>query len=130
MTAFPPDNLGQFSEQLAQRRLQLLAEISAKLAQARGERIGADDASSIDGGDRAFLDLASELDLAIVERDVHELRDVEAAQERIAASTFGTCTDCGEVIAMARLHAFPSAKRCSPCQTACEARQRNPLHKP
>ena len=129
MPAFPSDDLASFDKQLAKRRLHLLAEIRARLAEARGERIGADEASSIDGGDRAFLDLASEMDLALAERDVQELRDVEAAQERIAARVFGTCTDCDEAIAIARLHAFPTAKRCSPCQTAYESRRRNPQHK-
>jgi RNA polymerase-binding protein DksA len=129
MSAFPAEDLEKLNEDLARRRLQLLVGIRTKLAEARGERVGADETSSIDVGDRAFLDLASEMDLAIADRDIQQLRDVEAAQQRIAARTFGICTDCGEPIAMARLRAFPTAQRCSACQTAEEARQRNPLHK-
>jgi RNA polymerase-binding protein DksA len=129
MTAFSSDEITDFSRQLAERRAELLAEIRAKLAEARSEQVDADVTSSVDVGDRAFLDLASELDIAAAERDIRELREVEAAQERIASGTFGTCADCGIAIAAARLRAAPTAKRCSACQTASEQRQRNPLHR-
>jgi DnaK suppressor protein len=129
MTAVRPEEIAEIGRQLALRRVQLQDEIRAKLAEARSEQVGADETSSVDVGDRAFLDLASELDVATAERDVRELRDVEAAQERIAAGTFGTCSDCGVDIALARLRASPTAKRCNACQTASEQRQRNPLHK-
>jgi DnaK suppressor protein len=123
------DQVAEIGKQLAHRRVQLRAEIRTKLAEARSEQVDADETSSTDGGDRTFLDLASELDVAAAERDVRELREVEAAQERIASGAFGTCSDCGVAIAVARLRAYPTAKRCTPCETASEQRQRNPLQK-
>ncbi len=119
----------QFREVLAQRRESLNKEIRAKLSEARGERIAPDASASTDGGDRATLDVAGELDLAEAVRDGDELRDVDAALGRLDAGTFGICTDCGDAIAIARLQAYPTAKRCSPCQQAREKRAGSVVHK-
>ena len=113
---------GQFRQLLEQRCVVLTGEIRAKLCEARAERIAPDAAASTDGGDRATLDAAGELDLAEAARDSNELRDIEAALERLDAGTFGVCTDCSRNIAIARLQAYPTAKRCSPCQQVREAR--------
>ena len=126
MAEFPPRVTDSFLRSLSERRAQLIGEIRAKLAEAKGERIGIDESSSVDGGDRAFLELASEMDLAMAERDIQELRDVEAALERLSKATYGDCGTCGAPIAPARLQAFPSAFRCSTCQTAHESRSANP----
>jgi len=112
--------LDEFRRALAARCDALVVEIRAKLAEAGGERIAPDAVTTTDGGDRALIDLASELDLAQVQRDVAELRDVEAAQARLAEGSYGKCIDCGEPIALARLRAWP--KRCTPCQEAHERR--------
>lgn len=44
-----------------------------------------------------------------------DLVRIDAALQRIAASTYGTCTTCGEAIAPARLEAYPLAARCIDC---------------
>ena len=54
----------------------------------------------------------ADLNLAIVDRHVLELRDIEAARARIADRTYGACVDCGDDIAPERLRAWPTAKRC------------------
>ena len=128
MAGFSPRALDAFRRTLSERRAQLVTEIRAKLAEARGERIGVDQASSVDGGDRAFLELAGELDLAMAERDILELRDLDAAYEKLTSGTYGVCSDCAEPIVLARLQAFPSAKRCNDCQTAYETHRQNPRH--
>lgn len=53
--------------------------------------------------------------------ELAELRDVQAALQRLDSGEFGLCTRCGEPIAAARLSANPSALRCTACQTAVEA---------
>lgn len=121
MTAISPGSLDGFRRTLAERRNQLVNEIRTKLAEAKGEIVGADETSSVDGGDRAFLELASELDLAMAERDIRELRELDAAWERLENGRFGICVDCGNPIAMARLQANPAAARCNPCQTQRES---------
>lgn len=50
-----------------------------------------------------------------------ELKDVLAALDRIEEGTYGTCVDCGEGIAVDRLRAIPSARRCIDCAERAEA---------
>ena len=44
-----------------------------------------------------------------------ELKAIEAALDRVAAGTFGTCAKCGNPIAPARLVAVPHAALCEEC---------------
>ena len=44
-----------------------------------------------------------------------ELRQIDAALQRIASGDYGTCRRCGEAIAPARLDALPWAAHCSGC---------------
>ncbi|MCZ7564604.1 MAG: TraR/DksA C4-type zinc finger protein [Burkholderiales bacterium] len=108
---------------LENRRTQLAREIDEKMADSRARGGSANIDQIIEGGDAALADALAGLDLAEVQRDLAELRDIEAARARLADGSYGTCTDCGEPIALARLEAYPTAKRCTDCQTAYE-RQR------
>lgn len=126
MNALSPSESDEFRAELARRKVHLMSEIDSKLAQARTERVAPDAVSVTDGGDKALLEAASGLDLAIASRDIEELRAVEAAEARIAEGRFGVCVDCGEQIATERLRAYPSAVRCTPCQNELE--RRSALH--
>jgi RNA polymerase-binding transcription factor DksA len=44
-----------------------------------------------------------------------EIEAIEAALERIAAGTFGSCVGCGEAIPTTRLRAQPAAINCLAC---------------
>ncbi|HEY2994183.1 MAG TPA: c-type cytochrome [Methylomirabilota bacterium] len=44
-----------------------------------------------------------------------ELGEIEAAQARLAAGTFGACETCRRPIPLARLRATPSARHCPDC---------------
>jgi len=57
-----------------------------------------------------------DLVLALVDRTLRRLRDVESALRRIERGDFGACIDCGEPIAVSRLTAIPWASRCLLCQ--------------
>ena len=46
-----------------------------------------------------------------------EMQQIEAALHRITDNAYGTCVDCGDEIAMARLEAMPTAIRCINCAT-------------
>lgn len=122
MIEFSPAEIAEFSAQLARRNAELVSEIEAKLAEARTERVAPDAVSVTDGGDKALLEAASGLDLAIVSRDVEELRAIEAAQTRLAQGTFGACVECGDAIGRDRLFAYPAAIRCTACQNEVERR--------
>ena len=67
------------------------------------------------------IDIADErlqngLRYAEAERDMAELRDIEAARTRLESGEFGLCVDCGAEIPRARLEALPAAARCIACQ--------------
>ena len=55
-----------------------------------------------------------------MDRDVSELRDIEAARERLRTGEFGTCVDCGMEIPAERLDALPASARCIECQQLYE----------
>ena len=74
------------------------------------------DRAPADSGDQATGDVLADLNLAIIDRQVREMRDIEASRLRIAAGGFGICTDCGGDIGFERLLAYPTAKRCFTCQ--------------
>jgi RNA polymerase-binding transcription factor DksA len=51
----------------------------------------------------------------LLEQARAELRDLDAAGERLAAGTYGTCLRCGNQIAEGRLEALPAATTCIRC---------------
>jgi RNA polymerase-binding transcription factor len=61
-------------------------------------------------------------DLALRDRAIQQLELVDAALARIDAGTFGTCTNCGNAIAAARLEALPWAGLCIDCQRSAGRR--------
>lgn len=71
-------------------------------------------------GEDRMADLNAEAEVAALERDVIELREIEAAQQRVHEPDFGLCVDCDGDIPFARLEANPSAKRCVACQARAE----------
>jgi RNA polymerase-binding transcription factor DksA len=52
---------------------------------------------------------------SLLEHSRAELRALDAAAERLAAGTYGTCARCGAPIAAERLDALPAATRCIRC---------------
>ena len=73
-----------------------------------------------DAGDASTATEQADLRNSQIERDVAELRAVDAALTRIDDGSYGMCTRCGGEIGDARLHANPSAERCIACQSAYE----------
>jgi len=113
----------QLAERLATRRAELVREIDQKLADSRERAGSANIDQIIEGGDSALAAAMAGVDLAEAQRDLAELRDIEAANARLAGGTYGICADCGAAIAAARLSAYPTAKRCTDCQAAHERRR-------
>ena len=75
-----------------------------------------------DRGEEAVADLLASTSLALIDREVSELRDTEAALQRIRVGTFGDCESCGDPIERERLDAYPSARRCIDCEREHEVR--------
>lgn len=115
-------SLTRFGAILERRRTELEQEMRVKLAAAREVAGSGAIDQIIEGGDYANADLLATVDIAEVQRDVAELREVNAARTRLAAGLYGVCADCGADIALQRLEARPTAIRCTDCQARAEAR--------
>ena len=112
-----PDQLEQeFRQQLRARYEELREEIRRELLESEDEHF-IDLAGEVhDREEQSVADLLVDLDLAILDLHIDEIRDIDAAFSRLAQGTYGECIDCGTDIAVERLRAFPTAKRCQPCQ--------------
>jgi DnaK suppressor protein len=69
-----------------------------------------------DTADEALASALVDVDTAIIDRHVIELRDIEAARERMKQGIYGICIECGDAVAYERLAVYPMAKRCVRCQ--------------
>ena len=109
-----------------QRRAALRAEVDRGLDKMRSDRLEDLAGASPDPGDESVASLISDLDQADTSRDLTELRSLDAAHERIADGSYGTCIECGRDIGFARLKASPAAERCIQCQTQYEKTHASP----
>jgi RNA polymerase-binding protein DksA len=109
-----------------QRRAALRTEIDRDLDKVRADRLEDLAGASPDPGDESVASLISDLDQADTTRDLSELRSLDAAHERIADGSYGTCIECGGDIGFERLRANPAAERCIRCQTQYEKTHASP----
>jgi RNA polymerase-binding protein DksA len=114
------EDLPRFRTRLLVRKATLHDEVRADLAKARSEGSAEFAQDTHDLGDDSFADVTTDLAIADARRDLMELRGVEAALRRIDQGTYGSCVTCEGPIGMARLEAYPSAKRCLRCETVFE----------
>ena len=111
----------RLERKLDQQYEALLEEVRDALEKSENQQyVELVDRAPTDSADRATGDALADLNLAIIDRHVHEIRDIDAARARIASGSFGTCTDCGGEIGFERLLAYPTAKRCFVCQQQYE----------
>ena len=111
----------RLERKLDQQYEALLEEVREALENSENQQyVELVDRAPTDSADRATGDALADLNLAIIDRHVHEIRDIDAARARIASGSFGTCTDCGGEIGFERLLAYPTAKRCFVCQQQYE----------
>ena len=117
MTTLTPSQLDQLIMQLKQDYQALMIEVRQELDNVGEQhRIDLLNNEPGDSGDESMASTLADFNLAVVDRHVHELRDIEAALRRIRDDVYGICSDCGDAIGFARLHAYPTAKRCLVCQ--------------
>jgi RNA polymerase-binding transcription factor DksA len=74
-----------------------------------------------DTGDEAAATELIDMQHALIQRHLAELREIEVARGRLAAGTIDECEDCGEPIGYKRLMANPVAVRCIGCQGRFES---------
>ena len=70
--------------------------------------------------DESFADLIVDVSLAEIDRDLEELRAIDAALMRVVDGSYGLCEACERRIEQRRLDVAPQVKRCIDCQTLYE----------
>jgi RNA polymerase-binding protein DksA len=121
-----PEQTQELHAAVERRRAALRAEIGQDLDRIRSDRLEDLAGASPDAGDESVASLISDLDQADTSRDLSELRGLDAAHERIADGSYGTCIECGGDIGFERLRASPAAERCIRCQTQYERTHASP----
>ena len=115
--ALTKTQLAKLERTLDQQYESLLEEVRDALEHGENQQyVELIDRAPADSGDQATGDALADLNLAIIDRHVREIRDIEATRLRLREGSFGTCIDCGAGIGFERLLAYPTAKRCLVCQ--------------
>lgn len=115
----------KLTQALVDRTRKLAARVREELAASDQQHFRDIAGTVTDTADEALADALVDMDTAFIDRHVAELRDIEAARDRIRGGTFGVCQDCGEAVIYERLAAYPTAKRCVHCQ---QKREHNFAH--
>ncbi len=97
---------------LRERRRELLDEIRAELLDSDDQSFQDLAGRVHDNAEASVADLLTDLNLAIIDQHIEELRATEQALERMAEGAYGSCVECGKAIAYERLQAYPTATRC------------------
>lgn len=117
------EQIAHFAQRINARKSLLLDEIRQVLARSSNEHYADLIGGAGDSGDAAASSLLRDITEAEVIRDVGEVRDIAAAEQRVATGQYGLCIDCGAAIRYKRLDAYPTAKRCFACQVRREKLQ-------
>jgi DnaK suppressor protein len=100
-------------QERAEQRAAALEREFADLAQAASSA-GTDDEHDPEGATLAF---ERQHAAALLDAARTQLAAIEAARQRLAAGTYGTCERCGQPIGDERLMARPTAVTCIRCAT-------------
>ena len=124
MSELTDQQMDQLRAALEKRHAELARDIREDLKATGSERY-ADLAGEVnDSGDESVADQMVDINAAMIERELIELKAVEAARKRMEEGDYGDCIDCGVDIPLARLFAYPAATRC----IACQSQRESPAH--
>jgi DnaK suppressor protein len=112
--------LDSLQQAMRARQVQLREEIRQALIKSDSEHYLqiADSVRELE--DESFADLIVDVGLAEIDRDLDELRAIDAALLRVADGSYGVCETCDKPIDVKRLALTPQALRCIDCQTIFE----------
>ncbi len=114
-------------KQLSELRAKLEARNTSLREEVRQELLATDEEHYIDLAgqvhdleEESVADLLIDLDLAVIDMHINEIRDIEEALARLNTGTYGICIECADELELERLRAFPAARRCLMCQETYE----------
>lgn len=122
MSLLSEKELKHVEQQLRVHREALQMHMRGARSTTDNERHSAVAGTVHDLSDESFAELSTALSNASLGREADALREIDEALYRIGIQSYGTCVDCGEQIALERLHVDLTAKRCLPCQQRREDR--------
>jgi DnaK suppressor protein len=109
-----------FKKLLLKRKRMLTGDVThmkdETLSKSRQDASGDISAMPLHMADIGSENYEQEFRIGLVENEEEELREIEAALERIEDGTYGTCEGCGKSVAKTRLKAIPFARLCISCQ--------------
>ncbi len=112
MSHLSSEQIAELSQIIDAERSRLRQDIRDELTKSDNEQYAALAGQVHDSGDESVADLLSDVNTAMISHSIKELREVEAAQERLREGTYGSCEECGEAIPYERLKAYPAARLC------------------
>lgn len=121
-----PAELAEFRRLLLDSEQQLTRAIEAGRDQANSQRFTQIAGEAADAADASLADVTTDSANAEIERNAEELRQVQAALERLEAGTYGLCMACGQPIDRQRLRALPTARYDLQHEAERERRQGQP----
>lgn len=117
MAALDQPQLDQLVKKLNDDNKALVREVRSGLENpADQHRIDLLNREPGDVGDESVADALADFNVARLDRQIQQMRDIDAAFQRIKDGSYGVCIDCGNDIDFDRLQAYPTAKRCIVCQ--------------
>ncbi len=121
MKSLNPQQIATLESSLRQLRTGVIGAIRQHLHQSDqpDERALSQQLGDDDGASAASL---GELGIAQLRHECDELKDIDAALQRIAGGSYGQCVQCGAAIAFERMSAQPVASACLACQQDVERR--------
>ncbi|MCE7913840.1 MAG: TraR/DksA family transcriptional regulator [Nitrosomonas sp. PRO4] len=121
MTKLTLRDLELIENKLRKRQQDLLEEIQSELDERENQQLSAIMGNDPgDDGDLSLADALADLNVIRVDRQINELREVEARLLHINKVNVNECADCGKEIGLQRLLVYPTAVRCISCQERYE----------
>lgn len=112
---------------LQSRRQELILQIRQRLHSDDAQEMSLFNNYTIEA-DQAAASQLSDTDIGLLNRELDELRTVDAALARMKTHSYGHCSRCGAAIPSERLMALPEAHMCLECQLARETSPGQPQH--
>ncbi len=109
-------------KEIGKKLIEMKEEILNRLKQSREEEHkGQRDIG--DEGDAATDAINRETSLALENRDIEVLKEIDYALTKMKKGTYGICESCGDEIPIERLKVLPFARYCLECQEEMEREQ-------
>ncbi len=122
---FSKEEIEEFKQQLLSKRHELLEDRSQLEDEGLSKTSKSDKTGDITSVHTHMADMSAdmfqqEVELGRLEREGQEIREIDAAIEKIENGEFGICELNGEEISKERLHAIPWTRYCIECESKRE----------